>query len=113
MLIFIRNIVYEHSSNMLGCLLGRMSESAIVLGLADSIFDIMSRVNTMLQDPREREAFYILCPASRLMDVPAYRYVSCDKLMNVPKTTSHVTLDRSTFNYKTFDANHATQVKSQ
>jgi len=31
---------------------------------------------------REREVFYILCPASSLMDVPGY--VSPDKLMNVP-----------------------------
>jgi len=31
---------------------------------------------------REREAFYILCPASSLMDVPGY--VNPDKLMNVP-----------------------------
>ncbi len=31
---------------------------------------------------RKREAFYILCPASSLMDVPGY--VNADKLMNVP-----------------------------
>ena len=31
---------------------------------------------------REREVFYILCPASSLMDVPGY--VNPDKLMNVP-----------------------------
>ncbi len=31
---------------------------------------------------REREAYYILCPASSLMDVPGY--VNPDKLMNVP-----------------------------
>ena len=31
---------------------------------------------------REREAFYILYPASSLMDVPGY--VNPDKLMNVP-----------------------------
>ena len=35
-------------------------------------------VNTM----QEREVFYILCPASSLMDVPGY--VNPDKLMNVP-----------------------------
>ncbi len=34
------------------------------------------------QREREREAFYILCPASSLMDVPGY--VNPDKLMNVP-----------------------------
>ena len=41
---------------------------------------------------REREAFYILCPASSLMDVP--RYVNPDKLMNVPiaKETLPVTV---------------------
>ena len=31
---------------------------------------------------REREVFYILCPASSLMDVPGY--VNPDKLMNAP-----------------------------
>ena len=31
---------------------------------------------------REREAFYMLCPASSLIDVPGY--VNPDKLMNVP-----------------------------
>ena len=41
---------------------------------------------------REREAFYILCPASSLMDVPGY--VNPDKLMNVPiaKETLPVTV---------------------
>ena len=41
----------------------------------------MTQANTY-QAPREREAFYILCPASSLMDVPGY--VNPDKLMNVP-----------------------------
>ncbi len=31
---------------------------------------------------REREVFYILCPASSLMDVPGY--VNPDKVMNAP-----------------------------
>ena len=33
-------------------------------------------------EKEEREAFYILCPASSLMDVPGY--ASPDILMNVP-----------------------------
>ncbi len=41
-----------------------------------------SSATATLQREREREAFYILCPASSLMDVPGY--VNPDKLMNVP-----------------------------
>ena len=46
------------------------------------LLDNKSDHDHMQRGPREREAFYILCPASSLMDVPGY--VNPDKLMNVP-----------------------------
>jgi len=42
----------KHSSDMLGCLPGRMYASAIVFHLPDNMFDTLSRINTMLQDQR-------------------------------------------------------------
>ena len=43
---------------------------------------LCSQEHPGMRAERKREAFYILCPASSLMDVPGY--VNPDKLMNVP-----------------------------
>ncbi len=52
------------------------------VGILNDTASRHTAVKILRESQRETEVFYILCPASSLMDVP--EYVNSDKLMNVP-----------------------------